>query len=73
MRQHIETYERIGDVQAWVARPRAALAGRGGPRARLRAPADFDPHVSGADDRPAPGGLGVLDDARASGCAGSRG
>ena len=32
LRPHVETYDRIGDVHALGARPRAPLAGGGGPR-----------------------------------------
>ena len=66
MRAHTETYDRIGDVPVWVARPRAPLAGGGGSRARLRLAGGVDPHRLGADERAAAGGLGVRHQARAA-------
>ena len=65
MREHAETYDRIGEVRGLGPRPRASLGEEvcGGSSSRRRS----HPHGLGADEGAAAGGLGVPHQARGSG------
>ena len=66
MREHTETYDRIGDVPAWAHDLERRWQEEEARGARLRHPGGGHPHRVGADERAAAGGLGVPDQARAA-------
>ena len=72
--EHAETYDHIGEVPVWVARPRAPLAGRGGAR-RASSSRPTDALIALEFDLPAPPQIAweFLDLARLAGRAGSHG